>query len=183
MLSENASLIRWLRQCQKSGQKADYIQCRARLASFGAGKMPEIGEKLWQLDGIISLTEIYVRGHQISDLEHFMGLLVYECGYHWRLQVNTCAKGVHHPQGKESECMSCCHDGNYKQIGCTDCLQVIKIVSRTWVNGTIINLWGATHLSNCLIVSFLSLKLLHTCQHHLLYTPILFAEHQKEATT
>ena len=104
MLSENASsddvetqqpseefLGRLLRLCiidqvtqtvPKSGQKADYIQFRARLACFGAGKMPEIGDKLWQLDGIISLTEIYVRGHQIFDLKPFMTLLVCECGYH-----------------------------------------------------------------------------------------------------
>ena len=66
----------------KSGQKADYIQCRARLASFGAGKIAEIGEKLWKLESIMSLTDIYVRAHQIFDLEPFMRLLVCECGYH-----------------------------------------------------------------------------------------------------
>ena len=47
----SASLIRWLRQCQKSGQKADYIQCRARLASFGAGKIARNRGKIvaaWQ---------------------------------------------------------------------------------------------------------------------------------------
>ena len=48
-------------------------------------------------------------------MDPFMRLLVCECGYHWRLRVNTCAKvdGVHHPQGKESECMSHCHDALY----------------------------------------------------------------------
>ena len=47
----SASLIRWLRQCQQSGQKADYIQCRARLASFGAGKIAKSRGKIvaaWQ---------------------------------------------------------------------------------------------------------------------------------------
>ena len=98
----SASLIRWLGQCQKSGQKADYIQCRARLASFGAGKIAKIGGKLWQLESIMSLTDIYVRGHQSFDLEPFMRLLVCECGYHWRLRVSTCAKvdGAQHPQRK-----------------------------------------------------------------------------------
>ena len=97
---------------QKSGQKADYIQCRARLACFAARKIAKIGGKLWQLDSIMYITHIHVRGHKILSMEPFMRLLVCECGYHWRLRVNTCAKvdGVHHPQGKESECMSCCHD-------------------------------------------------------------------------
>ena len=48
---DRTSLIRWLRQCQKSGQKADYIQCRARLASFGAGKIAKNRGKIvaaWQ---------------------------------------------------------------------------------------------------------------------------------------
>ena len=30
----------------KSGQKADYIQCRARLACFGAGKIAKNREKI-----------------------------------------------------------------------------------------------------------------------------------------
>ena len=57
-------------------------------------KLQKIGGKLWQLDSIM--------GHQIYDLEPFMRLLVCECGYHWRLRVNTCAKvdGAQHPQGK-----------------------------------------------------------------------------------
>ena len=83
------SLIRWLRQCQKSGQKADYFQSMARLASFGAGKMPEVWKKFWLLDSIMYLIDIYVRGHQILYIESFMRLLVCECGYHWRLRVNT----------------------------------------------------------------------------------------------
>ena len=104
MLNENASsndvetqqpseefLAQLLRLCvidqvistvPKSGQKADYIQCRARLASFGAGKIAKIGGKLWQLDSIIYLTHIYVRGHQILYMGPFMRHLVCECGYH-----------------------------------------------------------------------------------------------------
>ena len=48
---DRTSLIRWLKQCQKSGQKADYIQCRARLASFGGGKIAKNRGKIvaaWQ---------------------------------------------------------------------------------------------------------------------------------------
>ena len=80
----------------------DYIQCRARLACFGAGEIAKIGEKLWQLGSIMYLTDIYVRGHKILSMEPFMRLLVCECGYHQRLRVNTCAEvaGAHHPQGK-----------------------------------------------------------------------------------
>ena len=96
MLSENASsddvetqqpseefLGRLLRLCvidqvtqtvPKSGQKADYIQRRARLACFGAGKIAKIRGKLWQLDSIIYLTNIYVTGHEILYMEPFMRL-------------------------------------------------------------------------------------------------------------
>ena len=99
---DRTSLIRWLKQCQKSGQKADYIQCRARLASFGAENIAQIGENLWKVDSIVYLTDIPVRGRQTLYMEPFMRLLVCECGYHWRLRVNTCAKvdGAQHPQGK-----------------------------------------------------------------------------------
>ena len=45
-------------------------------------KSQKIGGKLWQLESIMSLTEIYVRVHQIFDLKPFMTLLVCECGYH-----------------------------------------------------------------------------------------------------
>ena len=60
----------------------DYIRCRASLACFGARKIAKIGEKLWLLDSIMYLKDIYVREHQMFDLEPFMRLLVSECGYH-----------------------------------------------------------------------------------------------------
>ena len=104
MLSENASsddvetqqpseefLAQLLRLCvidqvtqtvPKKRSKADYIQCRARLPCFAARKIAKIGGKLWQLESIIYLTHIYVRGHKILSMEPFMRLLVCECGYH-----------------------------------------------------------------------------------------------------
>ena len=95
---------------KKSGQKADYIQCRARLASFGAGKIAKIGGKLWQLHSIMYLTDIYVIGHQILFMEPFMRLLVCACGCHWRLRLNTCAKvdGAQHPHraNNQSVCLT-----------------------------------------------------------------------------
>ena len=65
-------------------------------------KSQQIGGKLWQLDSIMYITHINVRGHKILSMEPFMRLLVCECGYYWRLRVNTCAKvhGAQHPQGK-----------------------------------------------------------------------------------
>ena len=66
----------------KKRSKAEYIQCRARLPCFAARKIAKIGGKLWQLESIMSLTEIYVRGHKSLSMELFMTLLVCECGYH-----------------------------------------------------------------------------------------------------
>ena len=53
------SLVRWLRKCQKSGQKADYIQCRARLASFGGGKIAKNRGKI-VLAGQYHLLDTYL---------------------------------------------------------------------------------------------------------------------------
>ena len=83
----------------KKRSKSGLYSVQGKIGIFWCRK---IGGKLCQLDSIIYLTHIYVRGQKILSMEPFMRLLVCECGYHRRLRVNTCAKvdGAQHPQGK-----------------------------------------------------------------------------------
>ena len=96
MLSENASsddvemqqpseefLAQLLRLCvidqvtqtvPKKRSKSGLYSVQGKIGIFWCRKIAKIGGKLWQLESIISLTEIHVRGHQIFDLKSFMTL-------------------------------------------------------------------------------------------------------------
>ena len=104
MLSENASsddvetqqlseefLAQLLRLCvidqvtqtvPKKRSKSGLYSVQGKIGIFWCRKNRKNRGKLWLLDSIMYLTDIYARGHQIPYGECPMRLLVCECGYH-----------------------------------------------------------------------------------------------------